>query len=285
MNYVFFGSDEFSEIVLGILKKSGFRPAFIVNKENFIKEKLAEEFAKLKPDLFIIASFGKILPKEFIYLPKKGTLNIHPSLLPEFRGPSPIQTALLEGRKKTGVTIILTDEKIDNGPILVQEEIEIKKEDNYESLKKKLGEKGGELLVKIIPLWFEEKIKLKEQNHSLMTFTRLLKKEDGKIDWSQDSEKISNQIKALNPWPSAYTFWLNEKGNQKRLIILSAKPKLLISQVNNSKPGNIIFENNSLLVKTNDGFLELLEVKPESKKPMSGEAFWRGHQSTLIFIF
>lgn len=283
MNYVFFGSDEFSEIVLGILKKSNFFPALIINKDGFIKDKLIKELADLKPDLFVIASFGKILPKELLYLPKKGTLNIHPSLLPELRGPSPIQTALLEGRKKTGVTIILADEKTDHGPILVQEETEIKEEDNYESLMKKLGEKGGEILVKIIPLWFEEKIELKEQNHSFATFTRLFNKEDGKIDWSQDSEKILNRIRALNPWPSAYTFW-SEKNSKKRLIILRAK-KSFYKSGKELKPGTVIFENNSLLIKTNDGFLELVEIKPEGKKPMSGEAFWRGHQSTLIFIF
>lgn len=284
MNYIFFGSDEFSEVVLSILKESGFNPQFIVDGKDKIKE-LGEKISGLNPDLFIIASFGKILPKELLCLPKKGTLNVHPSLLPELRGPSPIQTALLEGRKKTGVTIILVDEKVDHGPILAQEEAEIKEEDNYESLARKLGERGGELLVKTIPLWLGEKIKPKGQEHSRATFTRLFKKEDGKIDWLRASEKILNQVRALNPWPSAYTFWLDKKGNKKRLIILSAKSKLLTSQVSNFQPGTVIFENNSLLVKTNDGFLELIEVKPEGKKPMSGEAFRRGHQSTLIFIF
>lgn len=285
MNYVFFGSDEFSAIVLGILKENNLFPQFIVNKENFIKEKLAEEFAKLKPDLFVIASFGKILPKELLYLPKKGTLNVHPSLLPELRGPSPIQTVLLEGARKTGVSIILTDEQVDHGPILAQKEVFIDNEDNCESLLKKLAEIGGELLVKTMPLWLENKIEPKEQDRLRVTYTKLFVKEDGKIDWSQDSEKILNQIRALNPWPSAYTFWLDEKNNRKRLIVLRAKKSFYKSE-KELKFGMIVFENNSFLVKSGkSGFLEILEVKPEGKKPMSGEAFWRGHQSTLIFIF
>ena len=283
MNYIFFGSDNFSELVLKILKNNNFIPQSVIDGKKEIKE-LKDKIRELKPDLFIIASFGKILPKELIYLPKKGTLVLHPSLLPEFRGPSPIETALLKGKTITGNTVILADEKVDHGPVLAQEEIEIKKEDDYESLAKKLGEKGGELLARTIPLWLGNKIESKEQDHSRATYTKLFVKEDGEIDWSRDSEEILNQIRALNPWPSVYTFWFDGKNNKKRLIVLKAKKSFYKSE-KELKSGAIVFKNNSLLVKTGDDFLELLEIKPEGKNPMSGEAFWRGHQSTLIFIF
>ena len=137
---IFFGSDGFSWIVLEILKKNDFILDLVVTVQNFadLKGKIAE----IKPDLSIIASFGKILPKDLIYLPKKGTLVLHPSLLPEFRGPSPIETALLEGKTITGNTVILADEKVDHGPILAQEEVFIDNKDNYEIMLKKLAETG-----------------------------------------------------------------------------------------------------------------------------------------------
>lgn len=276
MNYIFFGSDEFSAGALKILQKNGFVPRLIIDSKKKL-ETNRDKIAELKPDLFIIASFGKILDKTLIGLPKKGTIIAHPSLLPELRGPSPIQTALLESRKKTGVTIILADEKVDHGPILAQEEIEIKEDDDYESLMRILGEKSGELLVKIIPLYLAKKIQPKEQNHSKTTFTHVFKKEDGKIDWSQDSEKILNRIRALNPWPSAYTFWQDEKGKKNRLIILKAAKSNIMSSENINIAGAIVFKGDFLLVKTGDGFLKIIMVKPEGKKPMAAEDFFRGH--------
>lgn len=275
MKYVFFGGDDFSEIVLGVLKKNGFIPQLVVNSGEELKA-LVDKISETRPDLFIIASFGKILPENFLNIPKKGVLNVHPSLLPELRGPSPIQTALLEGRKTTGVTVILADEKVDHGPILGQEEVFIGGEDNYESLLKKLAKTGGKLLAKIIPLWLENKIKPAEQDHARATYTKLFAKEDGKIDWNDSSEKILNQIRAFNPWPSAYTFWEEKKGNKKRLII--SKAQSFSFKKEDCRPGSIVFEDSALLVKTGEGFLKLLEVKPEGKSKMSGEAFFRGHQ-------
>lgn len=150
-------------------------------------------------DLSIVASYPKILREEILNLPKFGSLNIHPSLLPKYRGPSPIQTALLNGDTETGITIIKLDKEIDHGPILIQKEIEILEEDTNEKLERKCGGEGGEMLNQILESYLEGSLKLKEQNHEEATFTRKFEKAEGKIELEDKAEVLQNKFKAFLP--------------------------------------------------------------------------------------
>lgn len=161
----------------------------------------------LKPNLGVVAAYGRIIPKEVLEIFPKGILNVHPSLLPRYRGASPIQSAILEGEKETGVTIILLDEELDHGPILAQEILKIDKDDTQETLIQKLGQMGAKILVKVIPSWLSGKIKPKEQDHKKAILTKMLTKEDGYIDLEKtpNPEKFQLMIRAFYPWPGVWT--------------------------------------------------------------------------------
>ena len=196
----------------------------------------------LKPDLIIVTAYGQIIPKEILDIPQYGSLNIHPSLLPKYRGPSPIQTAILNGDKKTGVTIFLMDEKTDHGKIISNFQFSISnKKISHPELSKKLAKLGAELLIKTIPKWIKGEIKTQPQNESKAIYTKILKKEDGRINWSESAENIERKIRAFYSWPGTFTFW-----QKKRLKIIEAEIKDLNKDLT---PGKTFEENNFLCVK------------------------------------
>ena len=240
---VFLGTGEFGTTILQGLVKNTYKP-FLVHDLKKVK--------KLKPDLIIIASYGKIIPKKVLEIPKYGCLNIHPSLLPKYRGPSPIQTTILNGNKETGVTIMLIDEKIDHGPILAQQKWEIPNSRiTYPELSQKLAQLGVKLLIQTIPKWIKGEIKTKPQDESKATYTKILKREDGKINWSKPDQEIEKQIRAFNPWPGTFTF-IKHKSKALRIKVLEAE----------------ISKENKLIIK---------KLQPEGKKPMTLEEFKRGY--------
>jgi len=222
----------------------------------------AEEIKKINPDLIIVASYGQLIPQKIIELPRFKAVNIHPSLLPKYRGPSPIQTAILNGDKKTGVTLMLMDEKLDHGPIIGQKEILIGQDDDYPALEKKLARLSADFAVKTLPAYLDGKIKPKPQDESRAAYTEILTRQDGKIDWSESAEKIRRKIRAFRPWPGAWT-----ELNGRRVKIIKAEA------VKNRQPG---------AVKTGGGFLVLKEVQPAGKKIMSGEEFLRGYPAAAL---
>ena len=274
------GTPEFGAIILEGLINGGYKPILVITEPDkpvgrkqvltpppvkvlakrykiSVKqpEKIASlksELLDLKPDLILVAAYGQILPKEILEIPKYGCLNVHPSLLPRWRGPSPIQYTILSGDKKTGVTIILMDEKIDHGPIIAM--LNVKGEISnvtYQKLHDKLAKLGAELLIETIPKWIKGKIKPKPQDESKATYTKILTREDGKIDWKKPIDYIERQVRALNPEPGTYTLY---KG--KILKILETE-----------------IQNNKLIIK---------KVHLAGKKPMSFEDFLRGHQDFSI---
>lgn len=208
----------------------------------------------LKPDLIVVAAYGQILPKEILEIPKFGCLNVHPSLLPRWRGPSPIQYTILNGDEKTGVTIIKMVEKVDSGPIVAQKELNsFTGKEAYQALHNQLAEKGANLLIETIPKWIKGEIKPKLQDESKATYTKILTRDDGKIDWKKPIDYIERQVRALNPEPGTYTLY---KG--KILKILGAEIK--------------------------DQKLVIKKVQLEGKKPMSFEDFLRGHPDFINVI-
>lgn len=237
-------------------------------------KKVIAQIRDLKPDVMVVASYGLLIPKEILDIPKRGTLNIHPSLLPKYRGPSPIQQALLDDTKETGVSLMLLDHKMDHGPVIAQRKIEISKKDNRITLSGKLANLGTEILIKNLPLYLEGKIKPRAQDHKKATFTKILKREDGRIDWSNSAFKISRQIKAYLGWPGTFTSW-----QERRVIILEGEA---ISQNRYRKKDGAVFEiNGKLYVQCGEGILKIKKIQLAGKKPVTGAEFFRGYPKIL----
>ncbi|WP_457569038.1 methionyl-tRNA formyltransferase [Desulfurobacterium sp.] len=232
-------------------------------------EKLFEKLRNIAPDFIVVAAYGKILPKELLEIPKIAPVNVHASLLPKYRGASPIQSVLLNGEEKTGVTIMRITEKLDSGDIYIQEETPISVDDTAQTLHDRLAVMGGDLLVKALPLIASGKLKPVPQSDSEATYCAQIKKEDGKIDWRDTAENIFNKVRAFTPWPSAFTHF-----NGKLLKITKALPV-----EGQGKPGVVVdIDREGFYVGTGEGLLKVLRVKPEGKKEMSAGDFVRGYR-------
>lgn len=238
---------------------------------------IKDEIKKINPDLIVVAAYGHILPKEIFDMPKHKTLNIHPSLLPKYRGPSPIQSTIMAGEIKTGVTIIKIDNEIDHGPILAQKVIPISPKVVYKDLEEKLAKEGADLLVKIIPKWFKGKVKPKDQDDLFASFTKIIEKKDGKIDWNNSTAtQIERNIRALQPWPSSYTYWNQEKKGKKLIKILEAETADLSSE---GTPGKVFSNKKSkMVVQCQEGSLVIKKLQMEGKNLMTDKEFILGHE-------
>ena len=221
--FVFFGSSQFSRYVLEELELAGFSPLLSITSARDALP--TEELRKTGADVFVVASFGKILPKELIELPRYKTLNVHPSLLPQLRGPAPIQDTIL-GKGVPGVTIIRMDEKMDHGPILVQAKVLVTPwPDHYHVVEEKLGRAGGKILAKLLSKWVNNEIQEIPQNDSHSTYTKLIKKEDGLLDLNDRAEVNLKKVLAYSTWPGAYIFFKNKRGKEVRVVIKDAMVK------------------------------------------------------------
>jgi methionyl-tRNA formyltransferase len=188
-----------------------------------LKDKsVVNEISKINADIFVVVAYGKIIPDTILNIPKYGCINIHPSLLPKYRGPSPIQSAILNQEKETGVSIMLLDSKMDHGPILSQAKISVDDEEVPETLRNKVVEVGTPLLLETIKKYINGSIKPTAQNESTATICKLLARKDGLIDWTKSAEQIYAQIRALTPWPSSYSI-LNTGEKDKQIKILKAE--------------------------------------------------------------
>lgn len=183
-----------------------------------------EQVRNLQPDLFIVAAYGHLIPKSLLDIPKYGSLNIHPSLLPKYRGPSPIQSAIYNGDKTTGVTIIQMDEEIDHGPILLKKELPITRLDTFETLHIKLFTFAAEMLARVIPQYVSGKLEPKAQNHKIATYCDHISRTDGKIslDSPPDKEQLDHMIRAYYPWPTVWTK-VTIKNQEFRMKLLPGK--------------------------------------------------------------
>ncbi len=241
-------------------------------------------------NLGIVAAYGKIIPKEILDIPKYGFVNVHPSLLPKYRGPSPIQTAILNGAPapisrerdwcgagtETGVTIMLMDEKIDHGPILKQKIYNLQPTTHYKEVEKDLAKLGAKLLVDILPKYISGKIKPEEQEHHLATFTKMFKREDGRINWSEPAEKIYNRIRALNPEPGTWTTW---KGK-----VINIPNATMSDVVRPQVAGTVVKLDENIAVATKKCYLILKSIQLEGGKEMDAKSFLNGHPDFLNSI-
>lgn len=299
-NFIFFGGDKFSEKTLDTLKERGLVPSLIVTNpdrpsgrgmelkpavlkvwaensgtalpvwqpENLDKgftSRLKNFVAENKVQFFVVSSYGKIMPKEIVEMPEKGTLNIHPSLLPLYRGATPVETVILDDQKETGVTIMLMDEKMDHGPILNQEFLYIDEWKNKLALEAEMAEIGGNLLADTITPWLNNEIEPQNQNHDLTTFTKKITKENGLVELEEVlacDRKLFLKIVALNPWPGVYFFIEKGRGAQ-------------------NNPSDTEKSTNQIRVKITEaewnGEKTLIKkVIPEGKKEMTFDDFKKG---------
>jgi len=230
-----------------------------------------EKVLALKPDLIVTAAFGQILPKTLLEAPKYGCINVHASLLPELRGGAPIHYSIIQGKEKTGVTIMYMVEQLDAGDILTQVEVPILEDDHVGTLHDKLSAAGAKLLSETIPLLLANEITPIEQNDEAATFAYNIKREQEKIDWSKPGHTIYNHIRGLHPWPVAYTIL------QNHVVKIWWAEKVKVSK--KGEEVGIISEihDDGFVVSTGDDtFIKITELQPSGKKRMSAEQFLRG---------
>ncbi len=299
-NVVFMGTSPFALSSLRTLKDSDFRISLVVTtpdkpkgrglqisspavKEEALRlglpllqpesiktQEFIEKISRLSPDFIVVAAYGKILPPQLLSIPKKAPVNVHASLLPKYRGPAPIQWAIINGEKKTGVTTMIMDEGVDTGHILLQREIEILPDENAEELEKRLSIIGGELLIETLDGILSGSIKPTPQDHERASYARFIKKEDGNIDWHMDAEAIHNRIRGLQPWPGAYTFI-----GETMLKIYASR--VIDRESSSILPGTVIEAGiDGLKVATGKGVIAILEIQREGKRRLPISEFLKG---------
>lgn len=287
ISFAFFGTGPLAESVLASLVRAGYEPALVVTKPDAPQGRHMQltppnikVWAEMKHistyqpeslkdlpedsplhteeyDLFIVASYGKIIPDEILNLPKKGVLNVHPSLLPNYRGPSPIESALLDGVITTGVSIMKLDSGMDTGPILTQSAFIVDPSATAGTMEVECGQLGGELLVQVLPHYMEGTLIPKEQSHEGVSVCKKITKEMGEITLTTNAAEVQRKFRALTPWPSVY-FFIEHKGKNIRVKV--TKVDLTLAGTDSLVASDII-----------------LSVIPEGKHEMSFEDFKRGY--------
>lgn len=297
MKVIFFGTPEFAVLPLQSLLKSGHEVLAVVTQPDRpggrgrrikacpVKEEAQKaglkilqpqkardpefinELKRLNPGLIVVAAYGQILPPEIIHLPRMGCINIHASLLPAYRGASPISRAIINGDNKTGVTTMLMGEGLDTGPVLLKEETEISAEDTAGSLSARLSKIGADLLISTIEGLESGEVKPVSQSGAV-SYAPLLRKNDGFIQWSESAEELRCFVNGMNPWPGAYGFLENERVKIFKVMPLDGK----------GEPGVIEFSKDQLIVGTGRGRLAVLEIQPSGKPVMTVKAYLQGRR-------
>jgi len=227
-----------------------------------------EELAALRPDLLVTVAYGRIIPRALLDLPPLGAINLHPSLLPAYRGASPIQRAIADGNTTTGITIAHMTDDLDAGDIILQREVPIHPDETAGDLEARLAREGAALLVEAVRLIVRGEAPRHSQDHTRATYVGRLKKEDGALEWSRPARELVNLIRAMNPWPSAYTTWRG-----RTLKVWRARPGQ-----GSGLPGEMLAaDQEGMTVAAGEGAVVLQEVQLEGGRRMSAEAFFIGH--------
>lgn len=236
-------------------------------------EEVQKQINSFGADIYIVIAYGKIIPESIFASPPHGTVNVHYSLLPELRGPSPVQWALLEGKKETGITLMKIDADMDHGPIISQEKISITPDDTFVTLVPKLNAVAKEQLFRDLPLYISGDISPKEQNHDSATFCKMISKDDGMVKWDMKAKEVYNMWRAFIVWPGIYSVALGKRINLKAVSVAEIASK--------EQVGTLFEQEKKLFVSCGGGILELKEVQPEGKAVMSARDFINGHRKLL----
>lgn len=297
---VFFGTEDFSLIALRELINAGYSIAAVVTKPDSSKGRsrtltppavkvlavqhgipvwqptkladIADDIQKLNKPTGVLVSYGKIIPQSIIDLFEPGIINLHPSLLPEYRGPSPIESAIISGDKKTGVSIMQLSAAMDAGSVYAQTSIDLIGNETSEYLYEKLGKLGATMLIDILPAIIDGTLTPLPQDEPSATYCKLIQKSDGNIDWHDDSQLIEREVRAYHIWPKS-------RATVSGIDIIVTKAHAIND--NSSKPGHVSIDSNSLIVGTGNGSISIDELKPAGKKEMPVSAFLLGYKSQL----
>ena len=233
---------------------------------------LIDKIRQMKPDVIVVVAFGQILPQEVLDIPKYGSVNVHGSLLPKYRGAAPIQWSVINGDKITGITTMYMDAGMDTGDMIEKFELEILESDTYGTLYEKMKVLGGKAIISTLEKIADGTAPRKKQPEDF-TMAPMIQKEMGAIDWNKSSEEIRNQIRGFNPMPGAYS----ELGSERVKIWMAEKMSEASSEI---VPGTILYKDtkNGLVIKTGDGALKITEIQFPNLKKMSPEDYLRGHQ-------
>jgi methionyl-tRNA formyltransferase len=248
----------------------------LIEIESF-RDEQAKQIGDLVPDLLVVVSFGLIIPKWFLDIPTIGAINIHPSLLPRYRGPSPIQWAVWNGEKETGITFMKMNERMDAGDIIHQVTVPIAQEEDSEALSRRLSFEAGEILPSIIENVRSQDVQGMPQEDGKATYTPMITKEMGRIDWLMTSTEIAKQVRALVPWPTAYGFL-----ESKMLKIFKASPKPQTVVSDRAVPGTVLAVSpEGIDIAAGEGSLTVVELQIENRKRMSATDFARGYRQII----
>jgi len=240
----------------------------LIELDSFDNNEVYKKIVSINADIFVVVAY-RILPEKYISIPKFGSINLHASLLPKYRGGAPIQWALMNGDKTTGLSVFQIEKKVDTGKIIAQKKIEIDKDDNYESLSKKLSTIGAEILMSTLTSLEIGNVNSIEQDKSIVTKAPKISKNMLRIKWGWPAEKINNWIRGLSPKPGMITIFQNKTIKILKSVIVDVHSK--------NTPGKINFEkNNSLEIYTGKGLISILELQQEGKKSLPVEQFLRG---------
>lgn len=242
-----------------------FQPETLKSNESVVA------LAAMNADVFVVFAYGRIIPKAVLDLPRLGCVNVHPSLLPKYRGPSPMQSAIRNGDATTGITIMMLDEGMDTGALLSFVNIGLDEHETLETLTKKVEEQGPTLLVETIKRLDAGEISPMPQDESRATVCKLLARDDGHVDWTLPAIEIERMVRAYKGWPGTWTTWNGTRLKIHAVAIADFRDDL--------PPGTVTIKNNRLFVDCSDGTIELLNLQPEGKPPMSADAFLRGYSA------
>lgn len=253
------------------VKEAALRHGIAVLQPETMKDPAFETVLRnLRAEFFIVVAFGRILPKSMLAIPIRGAINVHASLLPRYRGASPIAWVLLKGETKTGVTTMLMDEGMDSGPILLQKEVDIEEKETAETLHDKLASLGAELLVETIEGMRRGVLSPLAQDHSQATYAPPLTKEDGQIDWTMEAREIDRKVRAFCPWPGAFTHWKGQLLKICRGSIEKGEHRAI--------PGTVVWVASTFVeVATSKDRYRIEEVQLEGKRRMGVREFLCGH--------
>lgn len=264
------------EMTVSAVKKLALEYSLPLLQPEKLDDQAFSAFKALSPDILIVAAYGKILPKRFLEVPGFGAVNVHASLLPLYRGSSPIHNALLDGREETGITLMQMDAGMDTGDMIVQKTVKINPDETLEPLTSKLTILAKKMVVETLPLHVKKKTTLTPQPTTGATLCQLIERSDGQVFWNREAVTLYNQYRALTPWPGVYTFWPQKNGLLRlKLHVIGYIPEKELTSVH----GTVLLHEEKVAVQAERGIIVLEEIQLEGRTRMSIAEFLKGNPS------
>ncbi len=264
------------EVSVSAVKKLALEYNLPIHQPEKLNDEAYESYKVWQPDILIVAAYGKILPKRFLELPGFGAMNIHASLLPLYRGASPIQNAILDGQEETGITLMQMDAGMDTGDIITQKTVKINPDETVEQLTAKLTLLAQKMISETLPLWVKKKINATPQPAEGATLCQLIERQDGQAIWNDEARSIYNRYRALTPWPGIFTFWPQKNGLLRiKLHTISVIDDIETTNVH----GTVLIHEDKLAIQAERGIIIVEELQLEGRNRMNTETFLKGNPS------